>query len=227
VLSSDVAWDGGNRRSEHGIPETDRIFLGSGDAACQRKRERKVKKVVVILVVACISASCSPGTKKKEWSEIVDLGDGRTVTIQRTVEFETSNSWSGDAFGMRDIESTLSLGGGDQDLSAWKSNLMPLVLYRDSTNQQWVVVTATFNCDIWRDQGEPRPPYWEFRLVDGTWKPNPLSPSSLSRDPNLFFRYDKEVPASPITISVKADILKHSRVSKHLMRVSLDAKPGC
>ena len=54
-----------------------------------------------------------------------------------------------------------------------------------------------------------------------------LSPNSFSRSTNLFFRYEKEVPQSPISISVKDDILKHSRVNESFKQVSSDAKLGC
>jgi len=185
-------------------------------------------KNVLILLIAYLLAGCSPSTQKKSWSEVVDLGNGKTLTIQRKVEFETSNSWSGDAFGMRELKSTLSFDDLEHGVPTWTSNLMPVLLYQDSANQQWVVVTTTFNCDIWREQGQPRPPYWEFRLVDGMWRAaESLSPNSFSRSTNLFFRYEKEVPQSPISISVKDDILKQARLNESSKQVPSDAKLGC
>jgi hypothetical protein len=184
---------------------------------------------VTVLLAALLVAGCSPSTKKT-WSEEVDLGDGKTARISRTVKFETSNSWSGDAYGQRELNSTLSF-EDRVTVPTLSTTFMPIVLYEDSQNHQWVVVATTVNCDIWHEQGAPIPPYWEYRTANGKWKEGPLSSSSIGRQTNLFFRYDLELAAfdldAPFSINFKNDIRDKSRVTDKYKRVIGDSSSGC
>jgi hypothetical protein len=186
-----------------------------------------LKTVILIFVAALLGAGCSPSTKKKEWSEEVDVGAGNTIVVNRAVEFETSNSWSGDAYSQTELESTLSLENQVPSLPVLSTVFMPIVLYQDPENQQWVVVATTFSCVISDQHGRPRPPYWEYRLVNGAWKLGSLSPMSFGRRANLFFRYDEEVPESPIKVTTKSEILKRSRLGETYKQIVIDAKPIC
>lgn len=185
-----------------------------------------MKRVLLVLMASTIGQGCTPSTEKKAWTEEVDLGDGSSVMVKRSVEFQTSNSLSGDAFGMTDLKSTLSI-ENQASVPLWKSVFMPIVLYQDRANSQWTIVATTFSCDIWRDKGRPQPPYWEFRLVNGSWTAVSISTTSFSRRTNLFFRYMEPIPDSPIKVALKDRILDRSRVTEQFKKIASDAKPGC
>jgi hypothetical protein len=127
------------------------------------------------------------GLSTRYWTEDVLLDDGSMLVIKRTVKFTESNSWSGDVYNSTERASTLTFTGALASLPPWSVPLRPMVLYRDATKgNQWVIVATTTTCDVWNARGEPRPPYWEFRLGAQGWQEVPLSPSSYGRQTNLY-----------------------------------------
>ncbi len=146
-----------------------------------------------IVAVAAGLTGCNPfGASKKEWTEDVTLDDGFTLVVKRMVKFKESNSWSGDAYNSTEQASTMNFTGTLASLPPWDVPLEPMVLYRDATkNGQWVIVATTTTCDVWNRRGEPRPPYWEFRLGARGWQEVPLSQSSYDRPTNLYLNYTR------------------------------------
>lgn len=131
------------------------------------------------------------GPKHRSWTEEVLLEDGSTIVVKRSVTFSESNSWSGDAYNATELSATIAFTGDLQNLPVWNVPLMPLVLYRDTAAQgQWALVASTTTCDVWSTHGEPRPPYWEFRLGKAGWREVPLSAASLGRPTNLYLPYN-------------------------------------
>jgi hypothetical protein len=131
------------------------------------------------------------GPTHRSWTEDVLLEDGLSIVVKRSVTLNESNSWSGDAHNATELEATIAFTGELKGLPVWSVPLMALVLYRDAAAQgQWVVVATTTTCDVWSARGEPRPPYWEFRLGEAGWQETPLSASSLGRSTNLYLRYN-------------------------------------
>jgi hypothetical protein len=133
-----------------------------------------------------ITAGCEQftGHAVRDWSEDVELDDGRTVLIERHVEFDSSNSLAGDAYSSRERQSRIMFRGDLSDLPPWEIPLMPQVLYQDAATSEWVVVATTSNCDTWRARHEPQPKYWEFRLRGSTWVESSVSAGSFGRSIN-------------------------------------------
>lgn len=160
------------------------------------------------------------GDKQRTWTEDVALDDGTQVKIKRHVRFTDHNSWSGDAYGATDTEGTLEITATGTALPKWSAPLIPLVLYGDGG--EWVLVTKTSDCAVWRKRGGPRPPYWEFRLRDGQWVETPLSESSIGRRTNLFFRFREQVPRR-VTVADKLTI--QSEATSHELYRSINPDP--
>lgn len=146
------------------------------------------------------------GPKHRTWTEDVLLEDGSTIVVKRSVTFNESNSWSGDAYNATELSSTIAFTGNLRTLPGWNVPLMPLVLYRDTAAQgQWVVVATTTSCETWNWWGEPRPMYWEFRLEPGGWREVPLSHTSIGRSVNLLHRYQQRLGARHITVAMRLE----------------------
>ena len=131
-----------------------------------------------VTALVLVSACGLSGPEKRQWTEDVDLGEGRIITVKRFVEFNESNSLAGDAYNAVETKSTIEFTGDLASLPVWSEPLMALVLYQDSETGEWVVVATTTSCEFWNLNDRPKPPYWEFRLEDGVWRKchYPLSP---------------------------------------------------
>jgi hypothetical protein len=143
------------------------------------------------------------GNKERTWTEDVTLQDGRRVVIKRHVEFGDSNSLSQDSYSATETNSTIEFTGEQASLPVWSAPLIALVLYQDPKTQGWVVVAKTSSCDLWYARGHPKPPYWEYRIVEGKWQETPLSADSIGRSANLFYNYHAGLPAKHMTMELK------------------------
>jgi hypothetical protein len=157
----------------------------------------------------------------------VELDGGEIIVIERFVKFRESMAITGSAYSSTSSESSLTFVGELANLSAWKYTLVPLVLYRDASNQEWVIVASNYSCDEWDVHGKPRPPYWEYRLQGGQWTQSKLSAASIGRKTNLFFDYEPEQPARHISLRAKAETLKNNTFAKRYLSVLADAKSKC
>ena len=156
---------------------------------------------------------CTPGKVTREWSEEVALDDGRIITIDRYVAFRESNSWAGDAYNATEIRSTISFRGELSKLPDWDVPLIPILLYKDASSDDWVVIATTSSCEIWSARGRPEPPYWEYRANPGGWRPASLSTGAFGRKSNLFFTYEDKLPEKKITDAEKIRIREDTRIA--------------
>ena len=170
---------------------------------------------------------CTPGKITREWSEEVALDDGKVINIDRYVQFQESNSWSGDAYNSTETRSTISFRDELSALPKWNEPLVPILLYHDTSGDEWVVVATTSSCEIWSARGSPRPPYWEYRLKPDGWQPHSLSTSSFERKSNLFFAYDSGLPATHITSVLTKQSRDDVRVYSDYKVISANAKSNC
>jgi hypothetical protein len=167
------------------------------------------------------------GHAVRDWSEDVLLDDGRTVTIDRHVEFDSSNSMAGDAYSSRESKSTMTFHDDLATLPPWNFPLVAMVLYQDPATSQWVVVATTSNCDTWSDWHEPQPMYWEFRSQGAGWNEAPISERSFGRKTNLFIGYEARLSTNHITVAMTAQYMAHTPVVERYRLVRSDALSNC
>src|SRR5690606_29493899 len=116
--------------------------------------------------------------EERQWAEEVELESGSTVNIERYVAFDATNAMGGGAYNAVETKATLKFTGELGSLPAWDFPRLALVLYRSKETGNWVVVSKTSSCQVWRREGKPRPPYWQSELIDGRWKQVELSQES-------------------------------------------------
>jgi hypothetical protein len=191
------------------------------------RRNHFSRLLLTCLAAALLSLSACTGDVQRNWSEEVELDDGSTITINRHVEYRESNSLTGDAYSTTVRESTLEFTENNASLQEWAAPLMPILLYLDNANGEWVIVATTTNCDTWREHGSPQPPYWEFRLVESQWQSSKLSESSIGRKTNLFFDYAYSLPARSLTKETKRQILASDDFGRDFLGVYDDARSNC
>jgi hypothetical protein len=141
------------------------------------------------LVAIALTACSSADQGERSWTEDVLLDDGTTVQIERHVAFDETNAAGGGVYNAVERKAALQFTGELAGLPAWDYPRMALVLYRSKETRNWIIVAASTSCEVWLSDGAPRPPYWEYELVDGSWRKVSLRQESIGRSPNLFYRY--------------------------------------
>jgi hypothetical protein len=169
---------------------------------------------------------CS-GIAERRWSEEVALDDGSFIVIDRYAKFKESNSLAGDAYSSTTLKSTLSFTGELSKLPPWDVALVPLVLYRDHQGGEWVIVAATYSCEVWAERGSPAPPYWEFRLKADGWSQSSLSQTSIGREANLFFNFEPPLKSHSLSREWKRDVVKHSDFAKEYRGIGAEVRSNC
>lgn len=169
---------------------------------------RSFATAFVAVVIVC---GCS--TRHYEWTEDVDLGDGRTIEIEREVKFKFSLPGGGGTATQEETYAAIRFKGSLSQLPPWREALVALELYQDTKNREWTVVAATASCEAWERGGKPKPPYWEFRLRDGAWRRVALSTTSIGRKTNLFFEYF-DMTLDHVTIAEKDRIQSDPRIAR-------------
>ena len=190
-------------------------------------RNDSIKNYFLIVLCAFIALSgCSKGEMERKWSEDVALDSGPTVDVDRYVKLKTSNSMAGDAYSAEELKSTLTIHEGTAELPTWDVALQPLVLYRDETTKEWVIVAASNRCEVWWARGRPTRPYWEYRLKSGGWTEVPLSNSSLGRKTNLYILYEIPPPVGHLTTLAKEQALSNYNVERKSLSIEANVDPN-
>jgi hypothetical protein len=179
---------------------------------------------VVAVAAALLLSACNTRTisavgdflfdrpTERAWTEDVLLADGTTIVVKRTVAFKETNSLSGDAYNAVESDATVAFTGNLAQLPPWRAPLMALLLYRDATAQEWVLVATTTSCEQWNKLGAPRVMYlpdrpdtlyWEYRLKSDGWREVPLSKVSVGRPVNLLHRYQDELDTEHVTVAFR------------------------
>ncbi|WP_116812335.1 hypothetical protein [Steroidobacter cummioxidans] len=169
----------------------------------------RMPRFMALFPIVCGLTACDalspPAPKQYTWTEDVTL-DSSSIRVRRVVAISESNSWSGDAHSVVETGSRIEFMDALASLPQWTETLRPIVLYRDMDTSEWVVVASTSSCDVWRQAGKPKPPYWEYRLREHHWERVPLSETSLGRRANLAQSYRAVAGAGHLTPELRAQL---------------------
>ena len=184
--------------------------------AITKSRLPDQSKALAVVGFAILATACDAlRSGDRTWTEEVALDDGSVIIIDRHVEQQMSNALGGGAFNATETKATLSFRKDLATLPPWDLPLMPLLLYRDSS--EWVIVATTTTCEVWRNRGAPKAFYWEFRLRGTEWVEVDVSESSFERKTNLLFEYSQPLPSKHINLTTKAQL--HSGDQAEMYRV--------
>ena len=162
------------------------------------------------------------------------LDDGTTLTVERHVDIEESNSLSGDAYNAVERGAYISFTGKNATLPKWSVPLTALVLYRGQTSGEWVIVATCSSCDVLYEYGpprylfepgRPRTSYIEFRVRGSRWVRVPLSRESIGRQTNLLFDY-KQLDSKQVTAKMRQTLDGNPDIVSEYRVVRIDSKSG-
>lgn len=220
------------RLPDEGERERNGLVSHAGIQMLQKTKSMNVRLpirsvLLLSLVLSVVGMGGCSGPIERKWSEEVALDDGSVIVVDRRVESLESNSLAGDAFSSTITKSTLEFRDALSSLPTWDFPLRPLVLYRDENVNEWVIVGTNYTCEFWYAHGMPKPPYWEFRLRNGSWEKVPLSALSLQRRTNLFILYERGIPSKMIKHSTKDELMRNELVGAGSRSISPDEKANC
>jgi len=119
--------------------------------------------------------------KSQSWTEEVQLANGDVVRVERMHRYEMQGAWSGPQFEMP-IETRLRIVG---DTAEWVGRLDPILLARDPSTGDFVLVGTTAVRQVWEEYGKRKLPYWSFRLRGDRWTPQQIEPWLFGMKSNL------------------------------------------
>ena len=144
-------------------------------------RSRRVWASGLSTLLLFLGACTSP---KDEWTEQVALDGGEVVTVHTRLESDV-RSPVGDASQRFTAEARLKILGQIPDAPEWVDSRDPILLMRDPTTKDFVLIASSGDSRVWERHGRPMNPYWMFRLRDGAWTEEPIADFVFGRDTNL------------------------------------------
>lgn len=135
------------------------------------------------------------------------------MQIERHVIFTETDAIGGGVYSAVDSKATLRFKGEFASLPAWDYPLRAMVLYRSKDTRNWIIVAASTSCEFWRKNGRPRPPYWEYELIEGQWRQVTLRHESMGRSPNLFTLYASSKFGSHVSEPTKERLQSDRRIA--------------
>jgi hypothetical protein len=180
--------------------------------------------MAVLTLSAALAACGNANREERRWTEDVLLEDGRIVQIERHVVFYETDALGGGAYNAVESKATLRFAVELAELPAWDYPRIALVLYRSSETHNWRIVTASSSCEVWRRDGAPRPPYWQYELIEGQWKEAPLSEESIGKRPNLFYRYSADDFGPHVTPKLTEERQSDPRIADKYQSIAADPK---
>ena len=181
----------------------------------------------LLLTIGLVPVGGCDGIVERRWSEEVEIDEGNVIVVDRYIKFQESNSLAGDAYSSTTIKSTLAFTGELSKLPSWDVPLVPLVLYRDQTGGELVIVATSYSCEVWRERGKPAPPYWEYRLKANKWSQSPLSQISIGRESNMFFNYEPPLKSHKLSREWKRNIVRQSEFAKEYRVIDASVRSNC
>lgn len=113
------------------------------------------------------------------------LADGTELIVKRYASYRISRKIAGPTSAFIK-ESRLQIEKGNNPIAEWRTNLEPLLLERDPSTSDLVIVATTDYESVFLSRGHPTPSYWQFRYRSGRWIQDPsLSAFVLDKKSNL------------------------------------------
>ncbi len=160
----------------------------------QRSLSSVIRSVVSIILVAISMSACEAGSEK--WKEEVQLGDGRTIVVERELLFERGgDEWASNRSGTKPKEYRIRFAypDGSEKMVEWRTTKM--------SPQTWPEIPLVFDVK----SGQPTifsllaispvcEVYSKYVYRNGAWAEEVLPEQFEQRTTNLFFGDRNNMP---------------------------------
>jgi hypothetical protein len=162
--------------------------------------------LVVIALAVCLAAWIYWSSHRTvRFEEEVTLSNGTVIVVKRLVKLTPLGELGGPG-GWESRYNRLRLPKTSSgELPAWESGdgLVPMLVDRDPSTGDWVLVATFYTCETWYLIGRPKLPYAQFRLHAGEWKRVPLSDALIGRDANVYTDAPLDLGGHLLTLNEK------------------------
>lgn len=137
--------------------------------------------------IAAIIGATGCVKSKLQWEEEVQLASGEVLVVQRVVKGVSPMGEVGGPGGWDSEGMTVAVISPEHadNPPVWEGPFVPLLFDRDAQTGQWFMVATFYSCESWYALGKPKLPYTEYRLKEGRWQQQSLTPSLIGRKANM------------------------------------------
>jgi hypothetical protein len=111
----------------------------------------------------------------------------------------------------------------------WESSdgLVPMLLDREGSMGDWILVATLYTCETWYDLGRPKLPYAQFRFREGTWTREPLSTRLIGRDANIYTEVPLGLSGPLLTLEEKRRLNAEAGIAPESLHIVDRWARGC
>ncbi len=176
------------------------------ESVCRHRHSANAVGRILVFLTAAGLASCSMNNNGYHFAEEVELGSGEVIQVERQLKYRTIGEFGGPG-GAEILYSSLDIVSSfvkDRPLK-WESTdgLDPILLDREPTSGEWVILATFISCEAWYQLGRPKHPYVEFRFRQGAWQTIPLTDGWFGRPANMLVDNNTDSEAAFVTLAQK------------------------
>lgn len=137
-----------------------------------RQTHRQPTSARICLVALCVAAAGLSGCARKhfEWKEQVQLSDGTTVEVERSIRYGKVLREFGGTTSAWISEAKVTIVDGGKHLATWSYAMEPFIVDRDKATGKWMVVANAMDyCEYASRFASPAPTFLAFELDGGVW----------------------------------------------------------
>jgi hypothetical protein len=144
--------------------------------------------IAPIFLLAC--GNTVAAQRELTWNEQASISTNDHVRVARIMHFSVSRPW-GEKGGMIVSSSSIVriVGPTGYELDLDVGPLIPILIEKETSSGDYVVVAGTNRCSVWLRNAEPQPPYWTFRFRNNVWYRIDLPANLIGRKANLLIDF--------------------------------------
>jgi hypothetical protein len=141
-------------------------------------------RTALILASLVMLSGCSK--KYFEWTEDVQLSDGTTVKVERTVRYGKVLRELGGPTSAWISQATVTIVDKGKQLPTWSHPMQPFILDKEQETGRWILIASAMDyCEYASRFGPPYPTFPAFVLDVDKWRYVSLPDSAVGRKANL------------------------------------------
>jgi len=182
---------------------------------------------VALALLVTLFALTRCGKSNLSWTEEVQVTGHGTVIVQRTAktkafgEIGGPGGWENEGMTVEIIKPDLK-----DKPPVWNFPFVPLLFDQDPQTKQWFMVATFISCTSWYELGRPKLPYTEYRVKDGHWVQQALSPELIGRVGNMLTSIRSGGEPNH-TLASKAAIMARPTIAPEYLRIVDKWSTGC
>jgi hypothetical protein len=140
------------------------------------------------VIALCLASVAISGCARKhfEWTEQVQLADGATVDVERSIRYGKVLRELGGPTSAWISEANVTIVDRGERLATWSHAMEPFIVDRDKSTGKWLLVANAMDyCEYAANFASPAPTFLAFELDGGSWKYIGLPEAAVGRNANM------------------------------------------